>query len=94
MLEEMAGEPRDMGLSEQELCPDPLVPGPILADGIFFIGDPDARFMRAFSPSVTGDIAASIPMRARLKGRTEMGANQHGIKVFCHAKGLSIQWAA
>ena len=74
MLEQTAGEPRDMGLSEQELCPDPLTPLLIPAAAVFFIRDPGARLRRAFSPSVTGDIWASILMRDRLKAGTETGA--------------------
>ena len=69
MLDETAGEPRDMGQLEQELCPDPLVPWPIPAAAKLFTGDPGARFRRVFSPSVMGDITAGIPMRARSKGR-------------------------
>ena len=79
-----------MGLLEQELCPDPLVPLPILAAAILFTGDPGARFRRAFSPSVTGDIAASIPMRARSKGGTEMGASQKCGGVFGPATSVVV----
>ena len=82
-----------MGLSEQELCPDPLVPWPILAAAILFTGDPGARFRRAFSPSVMGDIAAGIPVRARSKGRTEMGASQKCGSVFGPATSVVVSSA-
>ena len=67
-LEVTAGDPIDMGLSEQELCPDPLAPRPIPGDAELLIGDPSARLSNAFSPSVTGDIGAGNPRRAKSKG--------------------------
>ena len=88
MLEEMAREPKDMGLSEQELCPNPLVPWWIPAATIFFIGDPGERFRRAFSPSIMGDISASIPMRDKSKDGMEMGALQKYGGVFGPVAGL------
>ena len=72
----MAGDPSDMGLSEQELCPDPLTPQPIPGGVVFLTGDPSARFRRAFSLSVMGDIGAGIPMRAKSKGGMEASASQ------------------
>ena len=67
-LEEMAGDPSDMGLSEQELRPDPLAPRPIPGGAELLTGHPGAKFSNAFFPSVTSDIGAGNPMRAKLKG--------------------------
>ena len=67
-LEVMAGDPIDMGLSEQELSPDPLAPRPIPGGAELLTGDPGARLSNAFSPAVMGDIGAGNPSRAKLKG--------------------------
>ena len=60
-LEVTAGDPNDIGLSEQELRPETLAPRPIP-------GDPSARLSNAFSPGIMGDIRAGDPRRARSKG--------------------------
>ena len=67
-LEVTAGDPIDMGLSEQELSPDPLVPWPIPGGAELLTGDPGARLSNAFSPTVMGDIGAGNPRRAKSKG--------------------------
>ena len=67
-LEVTAGDPIDMGLSEQELSPDPLAPRPIPGGAELLTGDPSARLSNAFSPTVTGDIGAGNPRRAKSKG--------------------------
>ena len=64
----MAGDPSDMGLSEQELQPDPLTPRLIPGGTELLTGDPSARFSNAFLPSIMGDIGAGNPMRAKSKG--------------------------
>ena len=71
MLEGMAGEPRDMGLSEQEFCPNPLAPRPVLGGAMSFTGDPGARFRRAFSLSIMGDIWGGIQIRDKSKGQRQ-----------------------
>ena len=72
-LEETAGDLSDMGLSEQELRLTPrLIPG----GAKLLTGDPSARFSNAFSPSVTGDIGAGNPMRAKSKGGMVADASQ------------------
>ena len=67
-LEVTAGDPIDMGLSEQELSPDPLAPRPIPGGAELLRGDPCARLSDAFSPAVMGDIEAGNPRRAKSKG--------------------------
>ena len=57
-----------MGLSEQELSPDPLAPWPIPGGAELLTGDPGARLSNTFSPTVTGDIGAGNPRRAKSKG--------------------------
>ena len=75
-LEEMAGDPSDMGLSEQELRPDPFTPRLIPGGTELLTGDPSARFSNMFSPSVMGDIGAGNPMRAKSKGGMVADASQ------------------
>ena len=72
----MAGEPSDMGLSEQELCPDPFAPWLIRGGAELLTGDPSDRFSNMFLPSVTGDIGAGNPMRAKSKGGMVADASQ------------------
>ena len=67
-FEVMVGDPIDMGLSKQQLSPDPLAPWPIPGGAELLTGDPGARPSNAFSPVVTGDIGAGNPMRAKSKG--------------------------
>ena len=67
-LEVMAGDPNDIGLSEQELRPETLTPRPIPGGAELLTGDPGARLSNAFLPAVTGDIRAGNPRRARSKG--------------------------
>ena len=67
-LEVMAGDPIDIGLSEQELSPDPLAPRPIPGGAELLTGDPGARLSNAFSPTLTGDIGTGNPRRAKSKG--------------------------
>ena len=69
-LEDTAGDPSDMGLSEQELCPDPLMPQPSPGGVVC------ARFRRAFFPSVTGVIGAGTYKRAKSKGGMEVSTSQ------------------
>ena len=64
-LEVMAGDPNDIGLSEQELCPKSLAPQPIPGGAELLTSDPRARPSNAFSPAVTGDIGAGNPRRAK-----------------------------
>ena len=75
-LEEMARDPSDMGLSEQELRPNPFTPQLIPGGAKLLTGDPGASFSNAFSPSVTGDIGAGNPMRAKSKGGMVADASQ------------------
>ena len=72
-LKVMAGDPSDMGLSEQELHPETLRPQPSPGGAVCLTGDPSARFRRAFSPSVMGDIGAGMPKRVKSKGGMEAG---------------------
>ena len=67
-LEVTAGDPNDIGLSEQELHPETLTPRPIPGGAELLTGDPGARLSNAFSPAVTGDIGAGNPRRAKSKG--------------------------
>ena len=67
-LEVMTGDPIDMGLSEQELSPEPFTPQPIPGGAKLLTGDPSARLSNAFLPTVMGDIGADNPMRAKSKG--------------------------
>ena len=67
-LEVTSGDPIDMGLSEQELSPDPLAPQLICGGAKLLTGDPGARLSNTFSPTVMGDIGAGNPRRARSKG--------------------------
>ena len=67
-LEVMAGDPNDIGLSEQELRPETLAPRPIPGGAELLTGDPGARLSNAFSPAVMGDNGAGNPRRATSKG--------------------------
>ena len=67
-LEVMAGDPNDIGLSEQELRPETLAPRPIPGGAELLTGDPNARPSNAFSPAVMGDIGAGNPRRAKSNG--------------------------
>ena len=67
-LEVTAGDPTDMGLSEQELCPDPLAPRPIPGSAKLLTGNPGTRLSNVFSPTIMGDIGAGNPRRATSKG--------------------------
>ena len=67
-LEVTAGDPIDIGLSEQELHPETLAPRPIPGGAELLTGDPGARLSNTFSPAVTGDIRADNPRRAKSKG--------------------------
>ena len=67
-LEVMAGDPNDIGLSEQELRPETLTPRPIPSGAELFTGDPGARLSNAFSPTVTGNIRAGNPSRVKSNG--------------------------
>ena len=67
-LEVMAGDPIDMGLSEQELSPDPLAPRPMPGGTKLLTGDPGTRLSNTFPPTVMGDIGAGNPRRAKSKG--------------------------
>ena len=64
----MAGDPNDIGLTEQELHPETLAPRPIPGGTELLTGDPGARLSNAFSPTITGDIGAGNPRRATSKG--------------------------
>ena len=55
-LEVMAGDPNNIGLSEQELRPKTLAPQPIPGSAELLTGDPGARPSNAFSPAVMGHI--------------------------------------
>ena len=67
-LEVTAGDPNDIGLSEQELHPESLTPRPIPGGAELLTGDPGARLSNAFSTAVTGDIRAGNPRRAKSNG--------------------------
>ena len=67
-LEVTAGDPIDMGLSEQELSPEPLAPRPIPGGAELLTGDHSARLSNTFSPTVMGDIGAGNPRRTKSKG--------------------------
>ena len=67
-LEVTAGDPNDIGLSEQELRPETLAPRPIPGGAKLLMGDPGARPSNAFSPTVMGDIRAGNPRRAKSNG--------------------------
>ena len=67
-LEVMAGDPNDIGLSEQELRPETLTQRPIPGSAKLFTGDPGARLSNTFSPGVTSDIGAGNPSRAKSNG--------------------------
>ena len=64
-LEVMAGDPNDIGLSEQELRPKSLTPRPIPGGAELLTGDPGARLSNTFSSAMTGDIGAGNPRRAK-----------------------------
>ena len=64
----MAGDPNDIGLSEQELHPESLTPRPIPGSANLLTGDPRARPSNAFSPAVMSDIGAGNPRRAKSNG--------------------------
>ena len=64
----MAGDPNDIGLSEQELRPETLAPRPIPGGTELLTGDPGAGLSNAFSPAVMGDIGAGNQRRATSKG--------------------------
>ena len=63
-----AGDPNDIGLSEQELRPETLAPRLIPGSAKPLTGDPGAKLSNAFSPTMTGDIGAGNPRRAKSKG--------------------------
>ena len=63
-----AGDPNDIGLSEQELRPETLALRPIPGSAELLTGDPGAKLSNAFLPAMTGDIGAGNPRRAKLKG--------------------------
>ena len=67
-LEVTAGDPNDIGLSEQELRPETLAPRPIPGSAELLTGDPSARLSNTFSPAITGNIGAGNPRRAMSKG--------------------------
>ena len=67
-LEVTAGDPNDIGLSEQELHPETLAPRPIPGGAELLTGDPGARLSNVFSPAVMGDIGAGNPRRVTSKG--------------------------
>ena len=67
-LEVTAGDPNDIGLSEQELRPETLAPRPIPGGAELLMGDPGARLSNASSPAMTGDIGAGNPRRAKSNG--------------------------
>ena len=67
-LEVTAGDPNDIGLSEQELHPETLAPQPIPGGTELLTGDPGARLSNVFSPAVMGNIGAGNPRRAKSKG--------------------------
>ena len=67
-LEVTAGDPNDIGLSEQELHPKSLTPRPIPCGAKFLTGDPRARPSNAFLPAMTGDIGAGNPSRTKSNG--------------------------
>ena len=67
-LEVMAGDPNDIGLSEQELHPESLAPRPIPGGAELLTGNSGVRPSNAFSPAVTGDIRAGNPRRAKSNG--------------------------
>ena len=69
-----AGEPRDMGLSEQELHPEPLATRFTRGSTTLFTRDPSAKFRRAFSLLVTCPNSwVGRPKRDMSKGGTETG---------------------
>ena len=67
-LEVTPGDPNDIGLSEQELRPETLASRPIPGSAKLLTGNPGARPSNAFSPTVTGDIGAGNPRRAKSNG--------------------------
>ena len=69
-LEVTAGDPNDIGLSEQELHPKSLAPWPIPGGTKLLTGDPRARRSNTFLPAVMGDMGAGNPRRAKSNGRT------------------------
>ena len=90
---ETAREPRDMELSEHELCPDPLAPWHVPGSTTFFTGDPSARLRRAFSLSIMGDIWVGKPRRDKSKGGTETGVSQKCGGVFNPATSAPMSGA-
>ena len=67
-LEVTAGDPNDIGLSEQELRPESLAPQPIPGSAELLTGNPGARPSNAFLPTMMGDIGAGNPRRAKSNG--------------------------
>ena len=67
-LEVTAGDPNNIGLSEQELHSETLTPQPIPGSAELLMGDPGARPSNMFSPTMTGDIGAGNPRRAKSNG--------------------------
>ena len=67
-LEVTAGDPNDIGLSEQELHPKTLAPRPIPGSAELLTGDLGARLSNVFLPAMTGDIGAGNPRRAKSNG--------------------------
>ena len=64
----MAGDPNDIGLSEQELRLETLAPRPIPGGAKLLMGDPGAKPSNTFSPTITGDIGAGSLRRVKLNG--------------------------
>ena len=67
-LEVTAGDPNDIGLSEQELRPESLTPQPIPGGAELLTGDQGTRPSNAFLPAMRGDIRAGNPRRAKSNG--------------------------
>ena len=74
-----AGKPTDMGLSVQEVCPNPLpetLPPGMQKNPTLFLGEPSMRPITKLSHSVTGD--SMVPLggilrRDKSKGTMDMG---------------------
>ena len=85
-LEVMAGDPNDIGLSEQELHPETLAPRPIPGGTELLTGNPGARPSNTFSPTMMGDIGAGNPRRGKSNGGIvgEVSLKCSGVLGFCH----------
>ena len=98
----MAGDPNNIGLSEQELRPKTLAPRPIPGGAELLTGDPSARLSNAFSLAMMGDIGAGNPRRARSKGGIvgKVSLKCSGVLgpaapvVVWRGAGLGTQWLA